>query len=287
MIEDISNSKIKSVSFAGGGEPLIYKNLHSAINKLSESGIDVGIITNGLKLDQNMLKAINKCSWIRFSLLSPSPKDFHDLTCTPENNHRIICNNIKKVTSNNNDRLYVSASYMSNVPGDNLERVKSFIELAASLKLDQIFFKRLVSDFVKTDDAFKFYSENVKNIIEFARQNGIVTNVEKLVSKEISEYKTRTKNEPCEILRLNLIGLINANGDYFPCLYQYVNAGLKYGNIKEENLNTILERRAAVIKKIECNSCEFCRHWSLRTELAKFRDSGEILQCNDPHYNFI
>ena len=163
----------------------------------------------------------------------------------------------------------------------------SFIKLAASLKLDQIFFKRLVSDFVKTDDAFEFYNENVNDIVEFARQNQIVTNAEKLISKEFSEYKTRAKNEPCEILRLNLIGLINASGDYFPCLYQYVNAGLKYGNIKEESLNSILERRADVIKEIECNSCEFCRHWSLRTELAKYRNSSEILKCNDPHYNFV
>ena len=287
LVTDISNSEIKAVSFAGGGEPLIYKNLHSAINKLTERGIHVGIITNGLKMDQEILKAINKCSWVRFSLLSSSPKDFHILTGTPENNHRIICANIKKVTSNNNDKLYVSASYMSNAPGDNLEKVKSFIDLAANLKLDQIFFKRLVSDFVKTDDAFCFYNEKINDIIDYARQNQIVTNAKKLISKKYSEYKTRAENVPCEILRLNLVGLISASGDYFPCLYQYVNAGLKYGNIKEESIHSILARRTDIVKEIECNSCEFCRHWSLRTELAKYRNTGEVLQCNDPHYNFV
>lgn len=287
LIEDISKSTIRSVSFAGGGEPLIYKNLYSAINKLSNSGIDVGIITNGLKLDQNMIEAINKCSWIRFSLLSATPEDFHALTGTPENNHCIICDNIQKITSLKNEKLYVSASYMSNVPGDSYEKVRAFIALASELHLDQIFFKKLVSDFVKTEETLDFYKKNKDDIVELAQDKKIITNIEKLISNESSKYKRRLNNEPCEILRLNLIGLINANGDYFPCLSQYVNSGLKYGNIKDDSLTTILERRTEIVKRIECNSCDFCRHWSLRSELAKYNATGRILNCNDPHYNFI
>lgn len=251
LIKDILNSNINSVSFAGGGEPLIYSDIHKAINYLVDNKIDVGIITNGLFLNQDLIEAIKKCSWIRFSLLCSNSKDYKELTGTSEKNFYIILDNIKKITENSKDNLYVSALYMSNIPNDGWEKVKSFLELSAELHLDQIFFKNIVYSFIQNNTSFDFYSKKANKIIQLADNKKIITNLQKFLSKEESSYKKRLKNKPCQILRFNLIGLINANGDYYPCLYQYVTNGIKYGNINQECLNTILEKREEIVKKLK------------------------------------
>lgn len=289
FITDLKDSTIKSVVFSGGGEPLIYPEIASCINKLVANNIDVGVITNGLYLPNYVLNSLTLCKWVRFSLLQPNAKQFSEITGTSLNNHRIICNNIHKFTahSKNISTLYVSASYMTNTGFDTLELLYDFLYLAHKLNIDQIFLKRLVNNFMLNEEVSKIYSENIEQISKLAERLKIVTNIKKYISIDNNKYKRREAREPCDILRMNLIGLIDAKGNYYPCLYQYVNSGYKYGNIKENNLEEILNNRWEFIKEIEKKPCEFCRHWSLRSEIAQYKKSKEIKECSDPHFNFI
>ena len=47
LIEDLSNIGTKAVTFSGGGEPLLHKDIVEIMTKTLSSGLDLSIITNG------------------------------------------------------------------------------------------------------------------------------------------------------------------------------------------------------------------------------------------------
>lgn len=57
---------VKSVMFAGTGEPLVHKRISAITRSAIESGLDVAFTTNGVLLDR--LEPINLCTWIKISL---------------------------------------------------------------------------------------------------------------------------------------------------------------------------------------------------------------------------
>jgi len=65
LINDLYN--VPAVCIAGGGEPLIHPYLGKFVERLSNNGIEVGIVTNGLYLDKH-IDYLDKCTWVGVSV---------------------------------------------------------------------------------------------------------------------------------------------------------------------------------------------------------------------------
>lgn len=57
---------IKSVMFAGTGEPLLHKKINEIVLDAKGCGLDVAFTTNGVLLDK--LETIQECTWVKVSL---------------------------------------------------------------------------------------------------------------------------------------------------------------------------------------------------------------------------
>lgn len=68
-ISDMAIQGVRSIMFAGEGEPLLHPKLAEIINYTKEVGIDVGITTNGTMLTQKFIQeCLPAISWIKVSL---------------------------------------------------------------------------------------------------------------------------------------------------------------------------------------------------------------------------
>ena len=69
IIDDIVSMGVKAVTFSGGGEPLLYKNLPKVVQRLAENGVRVATLTNGINLKGRMAKAFAQYgTWVRISI---------------------------------------------------------------------------------------------------------------------------------------------------------------------------------------------------------------------------
>jgi Fe-coproporphyrin III synthase len=69
IVEDIISMGVKAVTFSGGGEPLLYKTLPEAIQRLGEGGVKVATLTNGTNLKGAMAQAFARYgTWVRISI---------------------------------------------------------------------------------------------------------------------------------------------------------------------------------------------------------------------------
>lgn len=69
IADDIVEMGVRAVTFSGGGEPLLYKELPQVIRRLAAGGVKVASLTNGSNLRGAMADAFAEHgSWIRVSL---------------------------------------------------------------------------------------------------------------------------------------------------------------------------------------------------------------------------
>lgn len=87
---------VKSVMFAGEGEPLLHKDLLEIIRHTKQSGIDVSITTNAVPLTNDWAdKSIPFISWIRASINAGTPDTYAKVHQTKASDFELALSNLK------------------------------------------------------------------------------------------------------------------------------------------------------------------------------------------------
>jgi len=69
LLIELAEYGVRSVTFTGGGEPLLHAALPQAMRVASEAGLEVGLVTNGELLSgEKLAAAAETCSFVRVSL---------------------------------------------------------------------------------------------------------------------------------------------------------------------------------------------------------------------------
>lgn len=71
---------VKSVMYAGEGEPLLHRDIADIINHTKETGIDVAITTNGVLLNKHLVDyTLSNISWIKVSINGANKKTYGEI----------------------------------------------------------------------------------------------------------------------------------------------------------------------------------------------------------------
>jgi hypothetical protein len=160
---------IKSWRIAGNSEPTLNPDIDYLFKSGQESGIDMGLITNGVLLDQ--AKNLNLLTWIGISLDATSGETWSKLKRSPEKNFYRIIENIRRIRNNIPD-LDISLKFIkwsrklhlgrndfapnpttAVEPGDNYEDAEKLEELAGRLGVKYILREALPKSMA---DKYKF-----------------------------------------------------------------------------------------------------------------------------------
>ena len=93
-LKEMGDLGVKSVMFAGEGEPLLHKNLPEVIQYTKESGVDVAITTNAVPLTENWCQeALESVTWIKASVNAGTAETYAKI-------HKTNAKDFDKVVSN-------------------------------------------------------------------------------------------------------------------------------------------------------------------------------------------
>lgn len=289
LVEEIIHSPIKSVTFSGGGEPLLYKNIHKIIDKLSTTK-DVGIITNGTILTNNILKVLPKCKWIRISINQPTTEMYKQLTMNPAGTFEKIQENIRKIVNavRNSQTIVSIAIIVTNDLEQNLDFYYKAIDLCSDLKVHQIFFHKLINGISNEDAQITLSLESKNKIAEYANNRNVISNISKITKQENSAYKYKLAGDICNMYDTVWKIFVTADGNVSPCLARLYSKDQNcLGNIQKISLYKILEDHC----NNECSKeffCEYCKFWNIREILDLLKNGTTIIDYpRDPHVNFI
>lgn len=163
---------VESVCVAGGGEPLLNPATGDFIDRLIANGIEVGIVTNGSHLIEN-IDALSQCTWVGVSMDAGTSKTFDKLKgLKPEKKYfdEIIegIAGLADYAKRQNSRLGLKhpaygVSYKYLLYKDNISEVYQAAKLAKEIGCKNIHFRPAGTtwDKIGTDNQITFTSDEI------------------------------------------------------------------------------------------------------------------------------
>lgn len=94
-LSEMARLGVKSVMFAGEGEPLLHKDMAEITMHAKKTGIDVAFTTNGTCLIKRFCEtALSSIEWIKVSINAGTPKTYAKIHNAPENHFELVLRNI-------------------------------------------------------------------------------------------------------------------------------------------------------------------------------------------------
>ncbi len=274
-LKDMAKHNVKSVMFAGEGEPLMHAHIQDFIKFAKESGMEVAVTTNGVLYNNRKIEqSLYHLSWIRFSVDSGLPESYAAIHGTKPKDLDTVLSNIEHAVKIKKDRnLNVDIGVQALLVNQSIDAI---IILANKIK-----------DIGVDNFQVKPYSQHPLSKNNLLINHDLVNLKKKFKTLETDKFKIYFRlNTIQRILEgpsykschgLPFFALITATGDVIPCNLFYNNSDYTYGNINKSSFSDIWvgSRRKMVLNdlgKLHLDGCRAgCRLDSINRYLDRIK----------------
>jgi len=259
LLSDLKKDGTKSVTFTGGGEPLVHPNFNRMAYIARNMGFDIGLVTNGVALDKVKEDLLSEFIFIRVSLDAASSEVYKAVKGVDYFDR--VRQNIENLISRRKgiEKPTIGISYV--ICNGNEKDVDTAKELATQLKVDYIQFKPALTNGSK----FNNFDFDTKGNME---AQTILTN--RFVASDTL---------PCNVA--GLVGIVAATGKVYFCCQHRGHEEYVLGDLHEDQFHTIWKRRKDIVPKV--NECAPCRYMNYAKKCALILSD----KFSQEHKNFL
>ncbi|OEU66068.1 MAG: radical SAM protein [Desulfovibrio sp. S3730MH75] len=280
---------VKSIMYAGEGEPFLHKDMGTIIQATKDAGIDVALTTNAVLMDRKISENImGKVSWIKVSMNAGTADTYAYIHGTQKSD-------FAKVVKNLEDAVDVRKEQKSNCTlgvqivllPENANEVESLVVMCRNIGIDYLVVKPYSHHPQSGCDKYKDieytdYSELSEKISSYNSESFEV--VFRSESMKIWDGKEHSYNR-CHALPF--WSYIDAKGNVWGCSIYLQDDRFIYGNIYKDDFESIWggEKRKASMAwcrdNLDPHNCRVnCRMDKINSYL------WELINPHD-HVNFI
>ena len=287
LVRELADMGVKSIVFAGNGEPTLHVDTIEAIKLAKSLGVDVALSTNGALLkDEHFKDLVQNLTWIRFSFNAGSADNYALIHQTKSDDFNKVVENIKKLKATK-DRfksdITIGTQFVL-IP-ENQDFALAHGKMLKGLGVDYFSVKHFYNH---SHNEFEVV-ENISNefIEELSKEatNLCDENFNFIVRSTTNLTSQRVYNK---CYGLEFIVFIDENGDVFSCFSHQHDKRTIMGNIFEKSFKDIWnsaqkkESINYINDYIDKNSCQpNCRHHQINNYL------WDIKNPSIQHLNFI
>ncbi len=286
LIHDCSEMNIKSISFAGDGEPMIHPGVYDAVIEGAGNGIDMAISTNGLTIKENRVEDfLASLTWIRFSISAASPEVFECVMGGTKKKYEIIIdNNKKRVEIKEKLNLNVTIGIQMVLIPENVEDIVQYAYLGKELGVDYCVIKQCSES---ADIKIRRIIDNQAELESLLRKAERCSDqYYHVIIKRKKMRNTIRQYEKC--FGYEFLSQISGAGEVYPCGNFYGKKKFCAGNINNERFKDIIfgDRYQSIMERVKKDidvhqSCGYaCRVNEINEFLWKLKHPPK-------HINFI
>jgi len=285
-LKELAPKGLKSIIYAGEGEPLLHKDAPDLFNQTKTFGIDAALSTNGVLLTREVSEyCLRSLTWVRFSTAG-----IHDATYDkiqqgkPGDLQKVLANMQSAVDVKRRDKLQTTLGVQLLLMPDNKDEI---VQMGKALR------KIGVDYFTIKPFSQHPQSHNIMQV-DYHEMLGLEKEVKELETPEFKVYFRAHSMQKLDCKRgykhcwaLPFMVYIDAKGNLWPCIVFMGNESLKYGNLNEETFVEIWEgeHRKKIASyfmnmDLEANCRELCRLDEMNRYLNELKHPGA-------HVNFI
>lgn len=284
-ISDIAAAGVKSVMFAGEGEPFLHPDACRFVAHARACGLDVSVNTNGAVFDEEKARqCLPHLSWIRFSLDAGTAAT-HALVhgTSPREFARILAHIEAAARIKREQNLSVTVGVQTLVIPQNLNELLETVKVVKAAGADNL--------------QIKPYSHNPYSKHDFAVDPAVLDSLApELTALEDEHFQVCYRRNTLARIRegktypecygLSFFALTDVFGNVIPCNMFYGQPEFVYGNLYSERFAAIWEgpRRREVLARLRTRGVNGCTT-GCRLEGAN-RYLHELKNPH-PHVNFI
>ena len=278
---------LKSVMFAGEGEPLLYPSLGLLAANCHESmGLDISITTNGVLFDSRLAAAcLPHLTWIRFSLDAASAATYNRVHRGGPDDFRKVVTNIQIAANMRNNHSWpCTIGVQAVMIPDNAAELVSVGALAKECGADYF----SVKPFSKHPFSLCSFDMEYSRVNRLARRVGRLSGDGfKAVFRSHAMGKLDEPRPYTQCLALPFVTYIACTGEVYACSAFLGNPAFVYGNIHEQSFGNIWagERRCQVLEHIAQMGVAPCREICRLDEMNRYL-WGVRHPETVPHVNF-
>jgi len=280
---------VKSIMYAGEGEPFLHPDMAGIIRHTKDSGIDVAVTTNGVLMSREISEEIlGSTEWIKISCNAGNPETYSKIHRTKAQDFSIVIENLKQdvaIKKKNNYSCTLGMQIL--LLPENENQIYQLADIAKTIGLDYLVVKPYSQHPQSRTDKYK--DIQYRDYFKLAEElNALSTSEFSLLFRIQSMARWDEKEKGYERCHaLPFWSYIDAKGNVWGCSVYLNDDRFHYGNIYEASFQNIWEgekRRkslAWVESTLDPISCRVnCRMDEINRYLHKLR--------NRPiHVNFI
>lgn len=265
LIEEWSKLGIRSMFFAGDGEPLLHKNIVEMIELAKERNIDVAMNTNARLLTLDRAKVFaDKLTWIRISLNAGTRDTYAKVHQTNPKDFDIVLKNIENLVdikkSQNSD---ITIGIQCVLLNENAREIEELAKKLRDIGVDYL----AVKPFIKHPlTSWEMDLDNKETIIEELIQlKELSTSSFKFALRE-NNFKDSSVRSYGKCLSSEFMIEVDARGDIYSCGPYIGDSRHRFGNILNHpfevvwNSEECRERISYIRNKVDVSKCmPFCR----------------------------
>lgn len=259
IIDGLLRMNNRGIIISGGGEPLISPYFEYAVNKIRQSGMKLGINSNGLALDEDKCKVIaENAEYFRISLDAATPEIYKKTHGMPKEAFTKTIENAKLFAEIRNKIGSLTSYGIGFLTSLETEPdMESFVELSKDCGADFAQFRPF------TGENYEIY--NVSEKIEILQKKYSTSNFKVVASiQKYREMESGGIRNYDKCMGMFFSTVITADAKMFACLHYRQSKNHYLGQISESySVEDIFlsPRIREVYKSIDCSGCpSLCRN---------------------------
>lgn len=289
-LSNMAKNGVKSVMFAGEGEPLLFKNLDLIVEHCTTVGIDTSLTTNFVPLNKkNIERCIENCSWIKVSLNAGTAKTYANIHQTKEKDFVRVMENLKYALEyKRKHNLKCTVGVQTLLLPENKDEIELLAQQCKDMGVDYLVVKPYSQHlFSQTDQYANIdYSKMIylgENLKKFNDDNFYIVFRANTMQKYVEKKQPYNKCHSTPFFW----GYIAADGKVFGCSAYLGDDKFCYGNIYDNSFEEIWEsdkRKKSyeyIKNELDIKNCRVnCRMDEVNRYLWKLKNPNS-------HVNFI
>jgi cyclic pyranopterin phosphate synthase len=289
-LPEMARLGIKSVMFAGEGEPLLHKKISELVAIATTAGIDVSFTTNATLMPKDFLEtALPAVSWLKASVNAGTAETYAKIHQTRPEHFALAFKNLEAMAKARNDnKLKVKLGAQTLLLPENAHEIRMLAERCRDIGLDYLVVKPYSQhNFSETKMyADLDYSPYLKMEAELADLNSAAFDVV-FRANSIRKYMSEDRYPRCMSVPF-IWAYIMASGVVSGCSAYLLDKRFEFGNVNEQSFQEIWESEKRhenydlVMNELNIDECrKNCRMDEVNRYLY------QVIENPPTHANFI
>ena len=263
VVRDCKEMGVKAIELTGGGEPTVHPQIDDVIRLVKESGMDVGLVTNGVRLKPSTIALMAQRgveSWIRISIDAGTPETYSHIRRVSAAHWDQVWKNIELAVAMRqavpDSPLVLSVSFI--LTKENWHEVRLAAERARDAGVDSF---RVAPMFQNEGaayfDRFSTQAQNICNELKslvtprFAVHSQLMKRIGELIAGRPTESNC---------LYQRAATYVAADMNVYRCCVNAYNELGKLGSIANQSFRQVWERvgEEAPFGSFDATQCPFC-----------------------------